>query len=154
MSGRALIQLSKLAGRSAKAAASGQMGGQAEALQTVRDMAVVLPQRLEKVSAAVSALPPVLAEEAVLQRLQTLCTDITEVVAAAQHDIQHTCGKDDAWFKTLQLRSELHGLDMELQEELEATMVTISNAEGIRKTATGNQNPTLRRAADKVATEG
>lgn len=48
MSGRALIQLSKLAGRSAKAAASGQMGGQAEALQTVRDMAVVLPQRLEK----------------------------------------------------------------------------------------------------------
>lgn len=54
-----------------------------------------------------------------LQRLQTLCTDITEVVAAAQHDIQHTCGKDDAWFKTLQLRSELHGLDMELQEELE-----------------------------------
>lgn len=41
------------------------------------------------------------------------------MVAAAQHDIQHTCGKDDAWFKTLQLRSELHGLDMELQEELE-----------------------------------
>ena len=56
MSGRALIQLSKLAGRSAKAAASGQMGGQAEALQTVRDMAVVLPQRLEK---SVRLSPPI-----------------------------------------------------------------------------------------------
>ena len=48
MSGRALIHLSRLVGRSAKAAANGQMGGQAEALQTVRDMAVVLPQRLDK----------------------------------------------------------------------------------------------------------
>ena len=48
MSGRVLLPLGKFAARATEAAAKGPMQAQAEALQTVRDMAVVLPQRLER----------------------------------------------------------------------------------------------------------
>lgn len=80
MSGRALIQLSKLAGRSAKAAASGQMGGQAEALQTVRDMAVVLPQRLEK---SVRLSPPSMCSRKSLTSRRLAETILTDNLAPA-----------------------------------------------------------------------
>jgi hypothetical protein len=56
MSGRALVRLATLAARAEKAA-GGSALAEAEAIQTARDLGVVLPQRLNRAAASLRRLP-------------------------------------------------------------------------------------------------